>query len=103
MARLERLLRPADPLLRERLASSWTVTLQVQTLALIARAARWATQRWPERCAREAEAVQAEFQHLLVQDGVVAGCGYFPPQTERANSGSTLPTPRHRPALQPCP
>ncbi|MFO1225980.1 GH36-type glycosyl hydrolase domain-containing protein [Roseateles sp.] len=72
-------LQPADPLLRERLASSWTVTLQVQTLALIARALHLVGDAaLAERCAREAEAVQAEFQHLLVQDGVVAGCGYFP-------------------------
>src|SRR5258707_2351678 len=50
-------LQPADPSMRERLCSAWTVTLHHQTLAALAKALRFAGR--PERAALlEAEAIQ---------------------------------------------
>lgn len=73
-------LQPADPALRERLCSAWTVTLHRQTLATLAEA--WerlglneldGAPAWRE----EAAAVDADFQRLLMRDGVVAGYARF--------------------------
>ena len=73
-------LQPADPELRERLCSAWTVTLHHEMLGTLARALR--------RCDREAAAAQLEreaalvrsdFQRLLVVDGVVTGYALFAP------------------------
>lgn len=72
-------LQPADPALRERLCSAWTVTLHHQMLLTLAGALRGigrAADAAP--LSDEARAVQADFQRLLVQDGVVAGYALFP-------------------------
>lgn len=69
-------LQPADPALREHLCSAWTVTLHHQVLTTLARALR-ALGRDADAAPFEAEAqaVRADFQRLLVVDGVV--CGYL--------------------------
>lgn len=73
-------LQPADPALRERLCSAWTVTLHSQMLATLAQALRFVGR---DELAPPLEAqvarVQADFQRLLVVDGVLAGYALFPP------------------------
>lgn len=77
-------LQPADPALRERLCSAWTVTLHHQTLHTLARAfGQIGRADESARLVAEAAAVRAEFQRLLVQDGVVAGYALFPERGER--------------------
>ncbi|MFT7721666.1 MAG: hypothetical protein QM788_02350 [Roseateles sp.] len=72
-------LQPADPALRERLCSAWTVTLHHQTLHTLAAAfARLGRADQAAGLAAEAAGVRAEFQRLLVQDDVVAGYALFP-------------------------
>jgi 1,2-beta-oligoglucan phosphorylase len=77
-------LQPVDAASRERLCSAWTVTLHHQVLDTLARALR--------RIGRNAEAqgledearkVLADFQRLLVADGVVTGYAQFEPGSER--------------------
>ena len=72
-------LQPADPQMRERMCSAWTVTLHTQVLNQLARALR-SVGRADDALPLEAEASQvlADFQRLLVQDGVVAGYALFP-------------------------
>jgi 1,2-beta-oligoglucan phosphorylase len=74
-------LQPVDAASRERLCSAWTVTLHYQVLATLASALR--------RIGRDADAqpledeaheVLADFQRLLIADGVVAGYAQFEPQ-----------------------
>ncbi len=79
-------LQPADPALRERLCSAWTVTLHHQMLTTLARGLQ-AIGRAGEAAplAAEAQAVRAEFRRVLLVDGVVAGYALFeedwqPPQ-----------------------
>ena len=71
-------LQPADPALRERMCSAWTVTLHFQTLVTLAKALR-AIGRADEalRLEKWAETVQRDFQRLLVVDGVLAGYAHF--------------------------
>ena len=73
-------LQPADPALRERLCSAWTVTLHHQVFDTLARALR-SIGRAEIATALEAEAaqLQSDFQRLLVVDGVVTGYALFPP------------------------
>lgn len=72
-------LQPADPALRERLCSAWTVTLHHQMLHTLAAAyARIGRADEAARLVAEAAGVRAEFQRLLVQDDVVAGYALFP-------------------------
>jgi cellobiose phosphorylase len=77
-------LQPVDAASRERLCSAWTVTLHHQMLETLARALR--------RIGRDAKAqalegqarqVLADFQRLLVADGVVTGYAQFEPGCER--------------------
>lgn len=71
-------LQPAVPEMRERLCSSWTVTLNYQTCLALAEAFRTIGQE--ARAAEfeaEAAAILAEFQQILVVDGVVTGLAYF--------------------------
>jgi len=71
---------PADPSMRERLCSAWTVTLQYQTLTALAAALRRVGRTEP--CAaldESANAVRDDFQRLLVGDGVLPGFAYFHP------------------------
>jgi len=73
-------LQPADPALRDRLCSAWTVTLHHQTLTTLAKALRFAGH--PDRAAAllaEADRVQAAFREHLLADGVIAGYGLFTP------------------------
>ena len=71
-------LQPADPALRERMCSAWTVTLHHQTLTTLARALR-AIGRDADAAPldAQAEAVRADFRRLLVADGVLTGYGLF--------------------------
>ncbi len=78
-------LQPADPAMRDHLCSAWTVTLHVRTLRHLAAAWRHlgrvddaqALVSW-------ADAVQADFQRLLLADGVLAGFVAFDdPQAPR--------------------
>jgi cellobiose phosphorylase len=71
-------LQPADPSMRERLCSSWTVTLHYQTLQTLASA--FARLGYIERSVKlleEAALVLGDFQQLLVVDDVIAGYAYF--------------------------
>jgi cellobiose phosphorylase len=74
-------LQPAEPALRDRLCSAWTVTLHHQMLRALA-AALQGSQRGDEATAlgSEADAVLADFQRLLVAGGVVTGYALFPPE-----------------------
>ncbi len=73
-------LQPADPAMRERLCSAWTVTLQCQTLRTLAAALRHlGRDEHAPALETMAAQVQDEFQRLLVADGVVAGFTYFRP------------------------
>jgi cellobiose phosphorylase len=77
-------LQPADPALRERLCSAWTVTLHHQTLHTLARAfGQLGRADASAGLVAEAAGVRAEFLRLLVQDDVVAGYALFPEQGER--------------------
>ncbi len=71
-------LQPARPDMRERLCSSWTVTLSHQTFTALAAAFRQTgiTGRAAE-LESMADGILDQFQRLLVVDGVVAGLAYF--------------------------
>jgi cellobiose phosphorylase len=71
-------LQPADPTMRERLCSAWTVTLHVQTLTTLARGLR-AADRASDAAALEqqVEAVRRDFQRLLIAGGVLTGYALF--------------------------
>ena len=71
-------LQPADPAMRERLCSAWTVTLQVQTAETLAAALRRADRAavaatWEALAAR----TRADFQRLLLPGGTLAGFAHF--------------------------
>lgn len=71
-------LQPADPAMREQMCSAWTVTLHHQTLVTLARALRKIDR--VEDAARldvTAQAVQRDFQRLLLVDGVLTGYALF--------------------------
>jgi 1,2-beta-oligoglucan phosphorylase len=71
-------LQPADPALRDHMCSAWTVTLHFQALTLLARALRGlgrAAQAQPLES--QASAVRADFQRLLLPDGVLTGYAIF--------------------------
>jgi cellobiose phosphorylase len=71
-------LQPADPEFRERLCSAWTVTLHYQMLKSLGAALRGigrAQAAGP--LASAAQAVLADFQRLLLVDGVLAGYAHF--------------------------
>lgn len=71
-------LQPANPEMRERLTSVWTVTLHYQTLRALAAALGEAGDE--ERAARlraEAACVRDEFERWLCPDGILAGFAYF--------------------------
>ncbi|MEO7774162.1 MAG: hypothetical protein ABIT36_07745, partial [Steroidobacteraceae bacterium] len=71
-------LQPADPALRERLCSAWTVTLHYQTLTALAAALRRIQRaRDAEPLEAMAKSVLADFQRLLLVDGVLAGYAHF--------------------------
>ncbi|MBY0278925.1 hypothetical protein K2Z84_26625, partial [Candidatus Binatia bacterium] len=71
-------LQPVDPVMRERLCSSWTVTLQVQTLETLAKALRHVGRsELALPLDALARATRADFQRLLLPDGVLAGFAWF--------------------------
>jgi cellobiose phosphorylase len=71
-------LQPADPTLRDQLCSAWTVGLHVEMLGLLARGLRRVARADDAaRCEAWAERIRADFQRLLVADGLVAGLAYF--------------------------
>ncbi|HET6439265.1 MAG TPA: hypothetical protein VFG59_14445 [Anaeromyxobacter sp.] len=72
-------LQPADPALRERLCSTWTVILHHQTLAELARALRFAGHAG-QAAALESDAgcVRRALREVLMPDGVLAGYVEFP-------------------------
>jgi len=67
-------LQPADPRMREHMCSAWTVTLHFQMLTTLSRAlAGIGRAREAEKLRQAANAVQRDFQRLLLVDGVLAG------------------------------
>lgn len=86
-------LQPAKPDMRERLCSSWTVTLNYQTFRALAAAFRQVARmdrESPDSLLTEstdrameletmASSILDEFQRLMIVDGVVAGLAYFHP------------------------
>ena len=77
-------LQPADPRMRDHMCSSWTVTLHVQMLDTLARALRHVG-RASLAPALEAQslAVRADFERLLMPDGVLTGYALFNPGEAR--------------------
>jgi cellobiose phosphorylase len=73
-------LQPADPAMRERLCSAWTVTLHYQTLTALGRAMRrLGRSALAAEFETSAEHVRADFQHLLIVDETLAGFAYVHP------------------------
>jgi cellobiose phosphorylase len=71
-------LQPADPTMRDRLCSAWTVTLHYHTLTTLATAFRRVAQLEPAaHYDTMAEQVRVDFQRLLVVDDVLTGFAYF--------------------------
>jgi cellobiose phosphorylase len=71
-------LQPADPAMRERLCSSWTVTLHYQTLTTLAAALRRAGRAAHAKGLEEiALRVRDDFQRLLIADATLAGFAHF--------------------------
>lgn len=71
-------LQPADPMMRERLCSAWTVTLHFQTLTALAQALhKIGRAAEAARLERWAESVKRDFQRLLLADGVLTGYALF--------------------------
>lgn len=71
-------LQPADPALRERLCSAWTVTLHHQMLTTLARALSAVGQESRAQSLRSrATQVATDFQRHLVMDDVVTGYALF--------------------------
>lgn len=71
-------LQPADPTMRERLCSAWTVTLHHQTLTTLSGALRRLGLVEPAtECQSLAARVREDFQRLLVVDGILTGFAYF--------------------------
>ena len=77
-------LQPVDPAMRDRLVSSWTVSLLFQQ---VGRYARLLERAGRAGRAREldafAESIRADFCRYLVQDGTVAGYALFEPGQDR--------------------
>lgn len=71
-------LQPAKSDMRERLCSSWTVTLSYQTFTALAAALRYVKRsEWVDQLDAMASKVLEEFQRVLIVDQVVAGLAYF--------------------------
>lgn len=71
-------LQPAKPDMRERLCSSWTVTLNYQTHIALANAFRQLGNVYrASEFETMAATILAEFQHLLIVDDVLTGLAYF--------------------------
>ena len=71
-------LQPAKPDMRDRLCSSWTVTLNYQTFKALAAAYRQLGQAGPaSQLETMAATILDEFQRVLIVDDVLAGLVYF--------------------------
>ncbi|MGD9072630.1 MAG: hypothetical protein PVI69_12760, partial [Desulfobacterales bacterium] len=71
-------MQPADPTMRERLCSAWTVTLHYQTLNTLAKAfKRLGRNDQANQFAAAAREVHDQFQRHLLKDGTVTGFAYF--------------------------
>jgi len=71
-------LQPADPVLRERLCSAWTVTLHVQTLTTLAQGLHSVGhENDVVELENRAAAVRRDFQRLLIAEGVLTGYALF--------------------------
>ncbi|GAA5122460.1 hypothetical protein JIN84_10030 [Luteolibacter yonseiensis] len=71
-------LQPAKPDMRERLCSSWTVTLNYQTFIALASAYRQIGKTdFADHLENQAATILAEFQKTLVVDEVLTGLAYF--------------------------
>jgi cellobiose phosphorylase len=71
-------LQPADPAMRERMCSAWTVTLHFQALVSLAEVLRtMGRAAVAERFEKWAQTIKADFQRLLVVDGVLTGYALF--------------------------
>ena len=71
-------LQPVQPAMRERLCSSWTVTLHYQTLTALTAALRGLGRAdAAARCETMAAGVLDEFRRLLLVDDVLAGFAFF--------------------------
>lgn len=71
-------LQPAKPEMRERLCSSWTVTLSYQTYTALAGAFRLVGEPEQHNCFEtRAGKILDEFQRLLIVDDIVAGLAFF--------------------------
>ena len=71
-------LQPVDPAMKERLTSSWTVTLHFQTLRTLAAGLRAVGHdAEAEPLERAADAVRDDFRRRLIRGGVVAGLASF--------------------------
>ncbi|MGA6927193.1 MAG: hypothetical protein WBY88_16010, partial [Desulfosarcina sp.] len=71
-------MQPADPDMRERLCSAWTVTLHYQTLNTLAQAFKRLGHGDPaSRMAAAACEIHDQFQRHLLVDGIVTGYAYF--------------------------
>lgn len=71
-------LQPAKPDMRDRLCSSWTVTLNYQTfVALAAAFRRFGIADRATRLENEAARILKDFKRLLIVDDVLAGLAYF--------------------------
>jgi len=73
-------LQPADPHLREHMCSAWTTTLHVQSFVALGHALqRMGRHQEAQRLLDDAEKVRADFQRLLLPDGILAGYAVFDP------------------------
>jgi cellobiose phosphorylase len=71
-------LQPVQPAMRERLCSSWTVTLHYQTLTTLAAALRGlGLVKDADRCDAMAAGALDDFRRLLLVDEVLAGFAFF--------------------------
>jgi cellobiose phosphorylase len=71
-------LQPADPALRERMCSAWTVTLHYQTLRTLAQALRTIKRdQQASHFETWAAKVSSDFQRWLLVDGVLTGYAFF--------------------------
>ena len=71
-------LQPVDPDMRERLCSTWTVTLHHQMLTTLATALQpLGRDAEVERLHREIQQIEADFRRYLLVDGVLTGFAHF--------------------------
>jgi cellobiose phosphorylase len=71
-------LQPADPTMRARLCSAWTVTLHYQTLTTLVRALRRVgLAEAAAACEASTVHIREDFQRLLMVDDTLAGFAYF--------------------------